>query len=179
MDDEQPAEEQGRPKPESQEAAASAVAANSADGSAGEVADGSSEGRPKEDVAEPPVEEPAPPPVAAGQGVPAYDWSKPPEPTAWQQPVDRPVGAMDHLIPTKNPPALIGYYLGCFSVIPCLMPFLGPAAIVCGIKGLKTSKDHPGLPGTGQAVTAIVLGVLTTLTFVVALVFVLINVKRA
>src|SRR5262245_25106840 len=34
------------------------------------------------------------------------------------------------IIPYKNPPALIGYYLGVFSLIPCVGFLLGIAAIV-------------------------------------------------
>jgi hypothetical protein len=79
---------------------------------------------------------------------------------------------MDHVIPTKNPQALIGYYLGCFAVVPCFSPFLGPAALIYGIKGLKAVDRTPGLPGKGHAVTAIVLGVLACLATVAIVVLV-------
>lgn len=116
----------------------------------------------------PPPDEPIAPPAASQTPPPGYDWSQPPGPTMAHPGPARPPDAIDHLIPTKNPPALIGYYLGCFSVIPCLMPFLGPAAIVYGMKGLRAAKSNSNLPGAGHAVTAIALGALSTLVFVAA-----------
>jgi hypothetical protein len=71
----------------------------------------------------------------------------------------------DHIIPAKNPPALIGYYLGVFSLIPCLGNLLGPAALVLGIIGLRARARNPNLPGKGHALTAIILGALTTLAY--------------
>ena len=48
---------------------------------------------------------------------------------------------MDRLIPTSNPNALIGYYLGLFSIMPVLGLALGPAGIILGSKGLKAVKQ--------------------------------------
>jgi len=62
------------------------------------------------------------------------------------------------IIPYKNPPALIGYYLGVFSLIPCVGLLLGLAAVILGIIGLKKSAAAPGSKGTAHAWTAIVLG---------------------
>src|SRR5690349_5342595 len=39
------------------------------------------------------------------------------------------------LIPYRNPRALTGYYLGVFSLIPCVSLFLGPAALILGLLG--------------------------------------------
>jgi hypothetical protein len=71
--------------------------------------------------------------------------------------------AMSGLIPYKNPPALAGYYLGVFSLIPCLGLPLGIAALICGIIGLRRANANPGGKGKGHAWTAIILGSLTTL----------------
>src|SRR5882672_4725027 len=44
------------------------------------------------------------------------------------------------LIPYKNAQALWSYYLGIFSLIPCLGSPLGIAALVLGIRGLRFVK---------------------------------------
>jgi hypothetical protein len=76
------------------------------------------------------------------------------------------------LIPYKNPKALTAYYLGVFSLIPCVGLILGPLALVFGILGLNYVKDHPAAKGTGHAIAGVVLGSLTTLgNFGVLLVF--------
>lgn len=70
----------------------------------------------------------------------------------------------DHVVPARNPRALIGYYVSVFSLIPLLggLP-LGPAAVVLGVLGLRARREDPSLPGKAHAVTAIVLGSLTSL----------------
>ena len=69
------------------------------------------------------------------------------------------------LVPYRNMPALIGYYLGVFSLIPCLGLPLGIAAVVCGIFGLKKNQKEPTAKGKAHAWVAIVLGALTTLAW--------------
>jgi hypothetical protein len=71
--------------------------------------------------------------------------------------------AVSTIIPYKNPRALIAYYLGVFSLIPCAGLLLGPAAFILGILGLRYVKVHPTAKGTGHAIAGIVLGSLTTL----------------
>jgi len=83
---------------------------------------------------------------------------QPPAPNA-----SRPPTAVDHIVPTKNPMALTGYYLGVGSLIPCLALLLGPAAIFCGLKGLRAQKENPHLSGKAHALVAIILGGVTTL----------------
>ena len=73
--------------------------------------------------------------------------------------------AVEQIIPARNPAALVGYYLGVFSLIPLLGNLLGPAAIVLGILGLGAVRRTPGLPGKAHAITAIVLGTLTTVVY--------------
>jgi hypothetical protein len=70
--------------------------------------------------------------------------------------------AVSTIIPYKNPRALIAYYLGVFSLIPCAGLLLGPAAFILGILGLRYAKAHPTAKGTGHAIAGIVLGSLTT-----------------
>jgi len=67
------------------------------------------------------------------------------------------------LIPYKNPPALIGYYLGVFAMIPCIGLVFGIPALICGIIGLKKAKQSPVSKGKGHAWTAIILGSLAIL----------------
>jgi predicted Zn finger-like uncharacterized protein len=73
--------------------------------------------------------------------------------------------AVSTLIPYKNGRALIAYYLGVFSLIPCAGHLLGPAALILGILGLRYAKAHPTAKGAGHAIAGIVLGGLTTLGY--------------
>lgn len=61
------------------------------------------------------------------------------------------------LIPYKNVPALVGYYLGIFSLFPCI-PILSIAAIILGIMGIKKVAREPAVKGTVHAWIGIVLG---------------------
>jgi hypothetical protein len=70
------------------------------------------------------------------------------------------------IIPYRNKSALIGYYLGIFSLLACI-PLLGMvgvgmgvAAVVLGIKGLGAVKQNPQAKGTAHAWIAIVCGAL-------------------
>jgi hypothetical protein len=63
---------------------------------------------------------------------------------------------MGGLIPYKNSPALIAYYLGVFSIIPCF--FLGIAAFILGLRGLRQAKLHPEVKGKAHAWTGILVG---------------------
>lgn len=67
------------------------------------------------------------------------------------------------IIPYKNPPALIGYYLGLFSCLPVLGLIMGPIAIWLGVKGLRRLKLDPQCKGTAHAWIAIISGIIGTL----------------
>ncbi len=71
-----------------------------------------------------------------------------------------PKTAGDHgvsgLIPYKNPPALIAYYLGLFSLLPCFP--IGLAALVLGGMGLQRVRANPEVRGTVHAWIGIILG---------------------
>ena len=79
------------------------------------------------------------------------------------------------LIPYKNAPALTAYYLGVFSVIPCLGIPLGIAAVILGILGLRRAARRPEVKGKVHAWIGIVLGALFALVYLtgVALLFVI------
>ena len=62
------------------------------------------------------------------------------------------------LIPYKNAPALAAYYLAVFSLIPLVGLFLGIAAVVLGIMGLRCARQHPEAKGRVHAWVGIVVG---------------------
>lgn len=74
------------------------------------------------------------------------------------------------VIPYKNPPALIAYYLAVFSLIPCLGILLGIAAVILGIMGLVYARDHEHARGRFHAWVGIVGGGLIALLNIVGLV---------
>ncbi len=69
------------------------------------------------------------------------------------------------LIPYKNPHALIAYYLGLFSLFPCLGLLLAIPAFILGIMGLKRVKKNPAIRGTVHAWIGIVMGGLMTVVW--------------
>lgn len=62
------------------------------------------------------------------------------------------------VIPYKNMPALIAYYLAVFSLIPCLGILLGIPAVILGFIGLQRHKANPLVRGTAHAWIGIILG---------------------
>lgn len=72
----------------------------------------------------------------------------------------RPVGedATGGLIPYNNPMALIAYYLGLFSLFPCLGLVLAIPAFVLGILGLRARNRNPAIRGSVHAWIGIILG---------------------
>ena len=71
--------------------------------------------------------------------------------------------ALTGLIPYRNPPALVGYYLLVASLIPVLGLVLGPVAVMFGVAGLRKRRREPACRGLAHAIVAIVLGSLTGL----------------
>jgi len=89
-----------------------------------------------------PAAPPAAPPPAApapGQYPPGYN----------------PTGG---LIPYRNTPALISYYMGIFSIIPLVGIPLGIIAVVLGIRGLKKANRDPSVKGKVHAWVGIIVG---------------------
>ena len=77
------------------------------------------------------------------------------------------------MIPYKNPPALVAYYCGIFSLIACI-PFLFPlpiVALVFGIKGLKKAKAEPHVRGQVHAWIGVICGSIFTLIGLATTVF--------
>jgi ribosomal protein S27E len=83
------------------------------------------------------------------------------------------------VIPYKNPKALLAYYFAVFALIPCVGLFLGYAALVLGILGLRYAKAHPEARGKVHAWIGIILGGLCgigyTLLIVIPIVMALIG----
>jgi hypothetical protein len=100
-------------------------------------------------------------PVPQAQQQSQAPWPPPPQGQPAQQyptaapPPDNTLGG---LIPFKNSAALTSYYLAIFALIPCLGLFLGIAAFVLGLRGLKFSKEHPEAKGSAHAWIGIILG---------------------
>ena len=72
-------------------------------------------------------------------------------------------GGLNTIIPYRNPKALVGYYVSIFSLIPCAGLLLGPTAIVFGFLGIKHRNRRRSDGGLAHAITALVLGGLTSL----------------
>ncbi|MEO8496449.1 MAG: DUF4190 domain-containing protein [Planctomycetota bacterium] len=69
------------------------------------------------------------------------------------------------VIPYKNMPALLAYYLGLFSLFPCLGFFLAVPAFILGIMGLRKRKQNPAVKGAIHAWIGIVMGGIFTLVW--------------
>lgn len=101
----------------------------------------------------PPPTDPDPPVYAESSAYPG-----PPKDTATE--------VVATVIPFRNKPALIAYYLGVFS-ISALIPFFGVvgvvmalAAFILGIKGRKLAKENPEAKGIVHAWIGIIGGFL-------------------
>lgn len=75
------------------------------------------------------------------------------------------------LIPYRNAWSLWAYYLGVFSLIPCLGIPLGPAALVLGIKGVRYARRHPEARGKVHAWTGVILGGICGVVYTLLLVW--------
>jgi hypothetical protein len=89
---------------------------------------------------------------------PAAPYAPPSGPVVPQAPAPVPEqgDATGGVIPYKNPAALVAYYLGVFSIIPCFP--LGIAAFVLGIIGLRKRRQHPAIKGAVHAWIGIIAG---------------------
>ena len=62
------------------------------------------------------------------------------------------------IIPYKNMPALLAYYLGLASLIPIFGFVLGVAAFILGVIGLRNRAKNPIIKGSIHAWIGILLG---------------------
>lgn len=91
-----------------------------------------------------------------------------------QSPQSAPSG-ISRVIPMSNPCALIGYYLGIFSLILGCLAL--PGAIL-GLIGLIAVLRNPQKRGMGHAITALVISLIVTPALYVVLWFVMFNAAR-
>lgn len=69
---------------------------------------------------------------------------------------------MEHVIPTRNQPALLGYYYAIFGLLPVIGLVLAPIAICYGLIGLDRGNRLPRNIGYGHALFATVAGIVGT-----------------
>jgi hypothetical protein len=86
---------------------------------------------------------------------------------------------MGGLIPLKNSAALAAYYLGVFSLIPCIGLPLGITALILGISGVKYANKNPEAKGKVHAWVGIILGGLCAFVYGVGLIFAVIAMMNA
>ena len=83
-------------------------------------------------------------------------------------------GGVSTLIPYKNTPALVGYYLAVFSGLGLLCPpagfVLALPALILGIIGLKKVKANPEAKGTVHAWIGILGGAFFCIVFILMIV---------
>jgi uncharacterized protein YqgC (DUF456 family) len=63
----------------------------------------------------------------------------------------------------EHPTALAAYYTGIFALFPGAGLFMGPPALVLGLKALGALRRDPAQSGESRAIAAILMGALTTL----------------
>ena len=86
---------------------------------------------------------------------------------------------VDTCIPSQNGAALLSYYLGIFSFVPCLGFPLGIAALYYGFKGLKNVRQQPAVRGKVHAWVGIICGSLFLLFNVLVFVGVFLGIYAA
>ena len=96
----------------------------------------------------------------------------PPQAPLQESPSESP-DALGALIPTRNQPALIGYYLAVFSAIPVVGWLFGIPAVVLGWKGVRIARQNPAARGGAHAWFAVLAGGLFTIVYLGATVFLL------
>jgi hypothetical protein len=63
---------------------------------------------------------------------------------------------------SEHPTAPAAYYSGVFALFPGAGLFMGPAALVLGIKALAAIRLEPGSAGKSRAMATVVMGGLTS-----------------
>lgn len=81
-----------------------------------------------------------------------HDYSQPPSSATSSG-----ASAGSAMIPTGNPDALWGYYLGFASLLCCIGLPATPFAIVKSVRGLNRHKENPAVHGKTHAIVGIVL----------------------
>ncbi len=126
--------------------------------------------------------QPNQPPYMQNQppGQPPYAPYAPPQGTQpYQQPYPgqypQQGDATGGLIPYKNPMALISYYVGVASLIPCIGLVLALVSIVLAILGLRAAKQNPIISGRAHAWVGIALSLFSGFYHTAIIVFMVIT----
>ena len=104
------------------------------------------------------------------RGADAYSAYHPPKPDPALENPQVESDATGGLIPYKNPPALVAYYTGIFSLLPCIGIGFAIPAVVCGIIGLRNKSANPAVKGSVHAWIGITLGTIFGLLWLGAIV---------
>jgi len=86
--------------------------------------------------------------------------------------------ALAAVVPYRNPYALMAYYCGVFSLIPCAGLVLGSAGFVLGIMGLREARRHREAKGKVHAWIGIVVGGLFALVNIAAIGIIVVDASR-
>ena len=114
----------------------------------------------------PPLPGPGPAPPSPGPVLRAPDFG----------PARPPQGdATGGLIPYKNAPALVAYYLGLFSILPVIGILLGIPSLILGIVGLKKRRREPHVKGAVHAWIGIGCGALSILVWSAVIVLIIVG----
>ena len=101
---------------------------------------------------------------AAGESIPAAPESNNPYASPLTPDAPAPASAADSIvqtfIPSRNGPALTSYYLGIFSLLPCLGLPMGVAAVYFGLQGLTRERQNPEVRGGAHAWVGLICGAL-------------------
>jgi hypothetical protein len=100
-------------------------------------------------------------------------------PIAPVPPMTTPNGdATGGVIPYKNAPALISYYLGILALLPILGFFFGIASLVLGVRGLRKRRSEPHVKGAIHAWIGIILGALSLSVHLLVIIILIIAATR-
>ncbi len=104
-----------------------------------------------------------------------FESSQAPAGVPYSEPLNQEGDSTGGVIPYKNVPALLAYYFGLFSLLPCIGIVLAIPAFVLGIMGLRKRKQNPAVKGSVHAWIGIVMGGLMTLLWGGAIVLAIIG----
>ena len=82
------------------------------------------------------------------------------------------------IIPYRNVPALVAYYLAVFSILPCVGAVLGLTALILGLKGLRLAREQPDAKGRIHAWIGIVVGGFFFVAYTILGVFIVAVMRR-
>ncbi|QDU27787.1 hypothetical protein ETAA8_28780 [Anatilimnocola aggregata] len=84
------------------------------------------------------------------------------------------------LIPYKNMPALLAYYIGIVSMLCCFFGLpIGIVAVVLGVMGLQKRAREPEVKGSVHAWIGIICGVISTIGAIAMIAIIVVGVISA